>query len=80
MWLDPPISLATWLCDCTSFSWEKLLSTDTGRVIAIRKSADMFGKRFYQTVSVKKMQNLQWISSKQLYTEFLCLRQYIGHV
>ena len=72
-WLVPPISLATWLCDFISFNWEKLLSpvtTDTGRVSS-RKSGDMLEK-FYQTVSVKKVQNFQRIS-KKLYTGFLCV-------
>ena len=48
-WLDQPISLATWLCGFISFSLEKLLSpvtTDTGRVSRIRKSADLFEKHF----------------------------------
>ena len=50
------------------------VTTYTGTVSSIHNSADTFGKRFYQVVSVNKMQKLQKISSKQLYTEFLCLQ------
>ena len=56
-WLDPPISVTTCFCDFISFSLEKLLSpviTDKGRASAIRKSADMFGKRFIRVCLWRK--------------------------
>jgi len=40
----------------------------------------IFWETFYQTESVKKMQNFQRSSSRKLFTEFLYSRQYLSHV
>ena len=46
---------------------------DTGRASTVRKVCRYVWETAYQTVFVKKMQNVQRISSKNLYTEFLCV-------
>jgi len=67
-WLDPTKSLATWLCDFTSFS----CGHNTGRGSRIRKSAECMGKVLSDCVCEEK-QNFQRNSLKKLYTALLCV-------